>query len=494
MRSAAICGFVLALGLGAFAGDGPVWLVVGRPGLVEAIGPLADYRRAEGLEVVVSTDPVEQAIAQAPRVPEFLLLVGDDESGKEAEPWYLPAKQVPFYRWNDKQPETFASDGAWGDLDGNGMPDIAVGRLPVRTPEEAAAMAAKILAYEQRPPCVDDLRLLAWAGAPGYGEMIDTLFSNMLVNLLVKEAPAWMEYWLIASDRSHALCGWPPDQTARFAEQMRRGSLITVFMGHGSKGRLRSMMFNEKLVAFTEEDVKTYCGEGAPTAPIVLYTCGSGEFTIADRCMAELFVLSPGGPVAAIGATTDSHPIPNHFSAVSLMDLLSGPEKRFGKLWLEAIRRAETASDPLMDYFVSMAKRPEAKMDVARLKLDQRLMFNLLGDPAMAIKVPDQVEVRVEKTAEGWHWSATKPAEGATLEVGRRALVPLVKPVAGELDAEAANRAAEEADAAFTFKPVERATDAAWEGVETESVRLRWVTTGGGRIGVATQDLTPSAP
>jgi hypothetical protein len=70
----------------------------------------------------------------------------------------------------------------------------------------------------------------------------------------------------------------------------------------------------------------------------------------------------------------------------------------------------------------------------------------------------------------------------------------LLNPVAGEQDAEAANRAADEANAAFVFKPIDRAADAAWEGVETEPVRLRWVTTGGGHIGVASKDLMQTAP
>ena len=40
------------------------------------------------------------------------------------------------------------SDEWFADADEDGLPELAVGRLSVRTPEQASAMVAKILAYE----------------------------------------------------------------------------------------------------------------------------------------------------------------------------------------------------------------------------------------------------------------------------------------------------------------------------------------------------------
>jgi hypothetical protein len=42
----------------------------------------------------------------------------------------------------------YASDGLCGDLDGDGIPEVAVGRLPARTPAELSGMIAKIRDYE----------------------------------------------------------------------------------------------------------------------------------------------------------------------------------------------------------------------------------------------------------------------------------------------------------------------------------------------------------
>ena len=59
------------------------------------------------------------------------------------EPDYVPTKMVSTLVL-----ET-ASDDWFADVDGDGIPAIAIGRLPARTPEQAAAMANKIVGYER---------------------------------------------------------------------------------------------------------------------------------------------------------------------------------------------------------------------------------------------------------------------------------------------------------------------------------------------------------
>ncbi len=54
-----------------------------------------------------------------------------------------------------------ASDSWFGDLDGDGAPELAVGRIPARTPEELAAVVDKLVAYEaeaERPAQPDSWR------------------------------------------------------------------------------------------------------------------------------------------------------------------------------------------------------------------------------------------------------------------------------------------------------------------------------------------------
>ena len=73
LRSLLVC----AAGPGSWEAERPLWLAVTTSSLEGALEPLADRRCAEGLEVLVSTKTVGEALAASPRAPSYLLLVGD---------------------------------------------------------------------------------------------------------------------------------------------------------------------------------------------------------------------------------------------------------------------------------------------------------------------------------------------------------------------------------------------------------------------------------
>src|SRR5436190_24177911 len=85
--------------VGARAEDAkPPWVACGPAELINAIEPLAAYRRTEGIETLLVPLPPEEAIAHAPRRPDYLLIVGDETwpGGKETEelqPWQVRTKR-----------------------------------------------------------------------------------------------------------------------------------------------------------------------------------------------------------------------------------------------------------------------------------------------------------------------------------------------------------------------------------------------------------------
>ena len=130
----------------------PLWLAVGSAELTEPLTALAQKRRSDGFETLVSNKPVEEVMAASSRRPDFLLLVGDDEPGQEKSPWFLPAKRKKLYRWRSVQPQDFPSDAAWGDLDGDGVPDIPVGRIPARTRAQVELVVRRSLRLSHNRP------------------------------------------------------------------------------------------------------------------------------------------------------------------------------------------------------------------------------------------------------------------------------------------------------------------------------------------------------
>src|SRR5207249_8729713 len=91
---------------------------------------------------------LKQAHSQWARPPRFLLRAGDASFDPRnilgmGETDVVPTKLV------DTQYLETASDDWFGDLDDDGVPEIAVGRLAVQTSEQAAAVVQKLIAYDR---------------------------------------------------------------------------------------------------------------------------------------------------------------------------------------------------------------------------------------------------------------------------------------------------------------------------------------------------------
>ena len=161
----------LALMAPALAEPAPVWLCVGSPVFQKAAAPLAGYRRSQGLDVRTAGGPAPEAIAACQPRPAYILLLGDEVRGDSPDggaSWRLPAARRPYHGWKDMHPAEFVSDMALGDLDGDGLPDASVGRIPARSAAEVTAAVEKILCWEKRPPALSDLTIPVWAGDPGF--------------------------------------------------------------------------------------------------------------------------------------------------------------------------------------------------------------------------------------------------------------------------------------------------------------------------------------
>ena len=469
----------------------PVWLAITRPRFTQALRPLAAWRRAEGLRVVVSTLPPRRAIAalKGARLA-YILLVGDDAPGKTDPVWAVPTRWRPLYRWRAPQRKTYASDALWGDLDGDLRPDVPVGRIPARRAADVATVVRKIIAYERRVPGLAQLQLPIWAGAPGYGGVIDSLATTMLIGAARSAAPPWIQQWLISGDAQHALCGWPPDQAEMFTERIARSGVISTLMGHSRAHFFHSMTYRGQRIALTVAQVKTLLARGAPAAPTVIMSCSAGHFTPEQACLAEALIRAPAGPVAAIAATTESHPLTNYHSGIALLGALGSGEVRLGTLWLASQIKAHAARNALIDgMLVNVEGKLDPVMKVHLLRRDQLLMYALFGDPATRLKLPARLEVRRRRHQNMWQWEASKPRGAKRLIVGFRAeSVSFAKPPrpATATSARAAHRQAND-QFAFQTLAVLQATQK-WTGVIGVKRRgvLRLVAEGGPRLHVWT--------
>ena len=479
----------------------PLWLVVTRPMFVDAIEPLAAWRRKDGLDAIVSTDSPRQALAKlkaAGKRPAFILLVGDVEKGTTGQKWHVPTIWQDQYHWRLGGRITYAADPLWGDLDSDRVPDVPVGRIPARTAAEVKTVVDKTLAFETKALGPDDLRLPVWAGTPAYHPVIDSVATGLLVSVVSRLAQPWANPWLMSGDINHPLCGWPTDQAALFNEQLKRDRALIVMMGHGSETSFFSMRYRGRGVYYRTRDAAALSA-GPPRSPMIILTCSSGKFTSSRRCLTETLLALGGGPTAVIGATAESHPLPNYFTGAGLLKAVGGKSRRIGPLWLEAQKHMLVDRGLLIEKTLLSAEGNIQRegLDQRKLRADQVLLYALLGDPAGRVFLPDRVRGRIDWKNGACHWQVHKPAGATRLYVSFRPAAPPAQPKSGP----AANRAEglkrhAQANAAFAYTPMAQiGPDAPWKGVIAKEGTLRFIAVGPRQIHTAAIGLKrPETP
>lgn len=157
MRSKTVI-MLLALAALLLAEQGARYLIISADILVPSIQPLADWKHASGMstriarlsQIGADTTAIKNYIRNAYNTwepkPEFVLLVGS--------PNLLPSR---LYREGGHGGYSYSTDNLYGDVNGDGLMDIPVGRFPAKSTAQLDVMVAKTLAYEREPDLSDTL-------------------------------------------------------------------------------------------------------------------------------------------------------------------------------------------------------------------------------------------------------------------------------------------------------------------------------------------------
>ena len=177
-----------------------------------------------------------------------------------------------------------ASDDWFADFKNSGLPQMAIGRLPVRTPADSDAMVAKIARYDQSPVPQPSALLVA-------SENNGFLFNGE--NDAVKAA-------LPGSVRSLSLqtgAANVAETRQRVLSAMQAGPALVNYAGHGSVDIWAREIF-------TADDARALQnGDRLPVA--TLMTCLNGFFQdVRGECLAEALLGNPNGGAAAVWASS----------------------------------------------------------------------------------------------------------------------------------------------------------------------------------------------
>jgi hypothetical protein len=405
-------------------------LVVAPKEFDDSIAAWKSYREGQGLTVAVrepSEDVgavVKDAYAKSGNTLRFVMLVGDVEKVPCA---LRPRKATGVVAQMDADPN-IASDAPWADVDGDGVPDVAIGRVPAHAPDEAKAYLSRVVAYETNAdfgPWRDKLNVVAGTG--GFGPLVDAAVEKLTRDLL-SALPAQVDVSMTYAHPLSPFCP-PPAKFADYAvKRWNEGALVVAYVGHGSTRNVDAVHVGKDTypILGMAEVGKIAAEHGAPVS--VFVACSTGHIDGDRDCLAEALLKRPAGPIAVIASSRVSSPYSNGIVAKELLDALYVVEaKTTGELLVVVKKRLLDApnGDAIRERLEKIAEAMFDKSAENRRadRADHALLYNLLGDPCARIARPSKIAVA----------APNEIAAGATLHVtgrvdeGGAAVVELVR-------------------------------------------------------------------
>jgi hypothetical protein len=413
---------------GAVAEDQkPQWIIVTAPEFRDALAPLCERRRNDGMQVVFveTTDvltpqqirnrdgaPLKDRINQLCRQVKgtsYVMLVGaisvaDSEQAVET---VLPALVGTSGRMRG-QP----SDNGYGCLDKELLPTVAVGRFPVRTVDEARQLVDKTVAFERNiAPAEWQNRLTFVVGHPGGASVIERRFAESFLQGVAgsrfgKIHPLWQARILIhgAGSPFTVADGRLRETSLRYLED---GQMFSVYLGHSNATGL----WSDNAEFLNRDD---WAKLKIPNGAGVLFTCGCFGCQLQGRDgegYGLAAVRNPHGPVAVIGSHGESYAALGQLAGDGMLNCLASPEPptRLGDYVLAAKQGiARGPIDGLTFWLYDQGDGSRGTVPLDQQRLEHQEMWMLLGDPAL--KLPMRVPaINLESTG--------KASAGSTIVV-----------------------------------------------------------------------------
>ena len=401
--------FFLPLALIATPPAGPDTLVVCpgefRPALVE----WEKFRRAQGHELAVVDVPTsaEQLKATIRRSNQagslkYIVLIGDEPSARDsgfAVQNRVPTNYVPGkvnVRWGPEK--EIASDTPYGDIDGDGAPDVAVGRIPAHSASELAGVVRKVIHYEQQTDHGSwEKSLNIVSGAGGFGAVTDAMVEAAGRQVIQQTVPPEYEVRHIFDAGANTDGAGKIDFVGRARRELDGGGLAWIYVGHGLPTELvyAATATGYKSLLSTRDVPQLHCGPHNPLA--VLVACYTGAMDAPHGCLGEELLLAEEGPVAVIAATRVTMPYGNTIMACELLracfqdrpaavgDMLRLAQQRV----LAPTSKEQPNKDQLRATLDGMAEvLSPPPVDLAAERREHVLMYQLIGDPLLRLHRP----------------------------------------------------------------------------------------------------------
>ncbi len=293
--------------------EGANYIVITHPDFVQSVQPLVKLHESEGESVAVVTtnqlydaynygehspfalqDYLQFAATKWRIKPSAVLLVGDASFDPRN---YLGLGDFDFVPTRMIETAAFktASDDWLTDFNQTGFATIPTGRLPVRTPDEAALVVSKIVNYENGSSAGSWQKQAVVIG----DQNIDANFTSE-ANAAAAVLPPSLQVTKILADGQD-----PATVQQQISTALNSGALLVSYTGHGSE---EEWSFADLL----DDSSATALSNGNQLPVYLLMDCLNGFFQdVYDTSLSTSLMLAPNGGAVAVWASsgfTDAAP------------------------------------------------------------------------------------------------------------------------------------------------------------------------------------------
>lgn len=413
-----------------------------------SLGRWLEWRRQQGHRMaVVSPAPIAAGIRQ--QIAGFaeggnlqnVVLVGD-VCDPQALQHQLVATDFVSAKVNvqfGSSPE-IATDSSYADLNADGLPDVAIGRIPVDSAEELIRFTDRIIEYESQP--INSLNDGLWrrrinfvAGVGGFGKLVDSVVQQTTKQLITDLIPAEYQTTMTFGSWSSPYCPDPRRFSQTALDRFNEGCLFWVYVGHGHQEGLDYVRLPDQHhpILDTSRVPQMDCRDGSPIA--IFLACYTGATDHHRECLAETMLRQPHGPIAVICGTRVTMPYAMSLLSMEMMDeYFAGDSETLGELMRLAKcrlvqpeldrKRAASQSYSLYRTMIegmgkSLSPRPELLEDEKR---EHVKLVHLIGDPLLRVKRPNRMELK----SDAWAMAGDEVTVSGVAEYDGELLIELV--------------------------------------------------------------------
>ena len=314
------------------------------------------------------------------------------------------------------------TDALYGDLDQDGCPDIAVGRLPAKTPQELERMLGRSIDYESIAPGPWNDTVHVTAGVGGFGFLADTAIETVTRRFLTEGIPSYFKLNVTVASCTSSYCPNPWKLRESYIDRINQGGLFWVYIGHGQVDQLDHFQVAKEWLPIgqTTDAARFRCQNRPPIA--LMLACLTGAYDARVDCFSEQLLAQPQGPIAVISGSRVTMPYGlSQLSSELLNGCFRDRIETLGELVLQAKRRVwvddeknsvDTSTSDASESEVFDIRKRYRKIvtEMAQalnpsdhdLTLERRehvRLMNLLGDPLLKIPYPKPLELEIPSRA-----------------------------------------------------------------------------------------------